>query len=89
MEAINIAYRGGHTLFTEAEILAHRGIAYGGSDTLISELGDKDYPDFVSNYAPLPPLSMPVLPTSGLVVLSALLLAVALAALRRPGAGIA
>jgi hypothetical protein len=86
MAAMNIAYRGNHTLFTEEEILAHRTISYGGSDTLISELGDKDYPDFVTNYAPLLPLSLPVLPTSGLVALSALLLATALAALRRPGA---
>jgi phospholipase/lecithinase/hemolysin len=86
MAAMNIAYRGNHTLFTEAEILAHRGISYGGSDTLVSELGDKDYPDFVTNYAPPLPLSMPTLPTSGLVALSVLLLATALLALRRPGA---
>ena len=84
MAAMNIAYRGNHTLFTEEEILAHRGISYGGSDTLVSELGDKDYPDFVTNYAPPLPLSLPLLPTSGLVALSALLLATALAALRRP-----
>jgi hypothetical protein len=84
MEAMNIAYRANLTLFTEAEILAHRGLSYGGSDTLVSELGNKDYADFVTNYAPLPPLSLPVLPSWGLAALSALLLITALPALRRP-----
>jgi lysophospholipase L1-like esterase len=48
MEALNIAYGEGLTLFTEAEILAHRGIAYGGSDTLVAQFGN--YSDYI--YAP-------------------------------------
>lgn len=39
LEALNLGYGAGLTLFTEAEILAHRGIAYGGSDTLAAQLG--------------------------------------------------
>lgn len=82
MEALNVAYGAELTPFSEAEILSRRGLAYGGSDTLVAELG-ADYSDFVSNYAPA--LPVPALPPGGLVALCALLLATALAALRRPG----
>ena len=80
MAAINIAYGANLTLFTEEQILAHRGIAYGGSDTLLTELGG-DYSDFISNYASPLPL-VPVLPPWGLAILASLLLATALGALR-------
>ncbi len=76
MEALNIAYGANLSLFSEAEILAHRGIAYGGSDTLPAQLGD--YADYVRNYAFPPPL--PALSAPGLALLCALLLASALAA---------
>jgi lysophospholipase L1-like esterase len=79
MEALNIAYGADLTLFSEAQILAHRGIAYGGSDTLSDQLGD--YADYVRNYAfawPTPSLSAP-----GFALLCAILLASALATLQR------
>ena len=45
MEALNLGYGAGLSLFTEAEILAHRGIAYGGSDTLAGQIGP--YADYI------------------------------------------
>jgi hypothetical protein len=54
MEALNIGYDTGLTLFTEAEILAHRGIAYGGSDTLNATYGD--YADYITAYPPPVPI---------------------------------
>ncbi len=77
MEALNIAYGAGLSLFSEEEILAHRGLDYGGSDTLPAQLGD--YADYVRNYAFPPPL--PALTAPGLALLCALMLACALAAL--------
>jgi lysophospholipase L1-like esterase len=52
MEGLNVGYSANLTLFTEQEILAHRGIAYGGSDTLQAQLGD--YSDYVVSYVPEP-----------------------------------
>jgi hypothetical protein len=79
MEALNIAYGANLSLFSEAEILAHRGLAYGGSDTLPAQLGD--YADYIRNYA-FPPW-VPALSAPGLALLCALMLATALAALPR------
>ena len=55
--ALNMGYGAGFPIFSEAEILAHRGIAYGGSDTLVAQFGN--YTDYVHNYAgpPVPALS--------------------------------
>jgi lysophospholipase L1-like esterase len=52
MEALNIGYGANLTLFSEQEILAHRGIAYGGSDTLPGQIGA--YSDYITNYVPEP-----------------------------------
>ena len=48
LEAMNEAYAANITLFTEREILGNSGLAYGGSDTLISQIGS------YSNYIVLP-----------------------------------
>ena len=81
LAAISMAYGADVTLFSEEEILAHRGIAYGGSDTLLAELG-RNYRDFIHDYTPQPPIPVPVLPPWGLAILAALLPAAALAAFR-------
>jgi lysophospholipase L1-like esterase len=52
MEGLNVGYGANLTLFTEQEILAHAGIAYGGSDTLEAQIGP--YSDYVINYVPEP-----------------------------------
>jgi MYXO-CTERM domain-containing protein len=52
LEALNIGYGANLPLFTEQEILAHRGIAYGGSDTLASQIGD--YSVYITSYVPEP-----------------------------------
>ncbi len=65
-------------LFSEEEILAHRGLAYDGSDTLPAQFGD--YADYVRNYAFPPPV--PALSAPGLALLCAVMLASASAALR-------
>jgi hypothetical protein len=52
LEALNVGYNANLTLFSEQEILAHRGIAYGGSDTLVSQVGP--YSDYITNYVPEP-----------------------------------
>lgn len=49
MTGLNIGYHADAPLFSEAEILAHRGIAYGGSDTIASQIGV--YRDYITNYA--------------------------------------
>ena len=49
LEALNAGYAANLLLFSEQEILAHRGLAYGGSDTLVTQLGE--YSDYVRNYA--------------------------------------
>ena len=56
MRALDMGYAAGVPMFSEQEILAHRGIAYGGSDTLTAEIGLLR--DYVANYAP-------PLPTAG------------------------
>jgi hypothetical protein len=52
MEGLNIGYGENLSLFTEQEILDHRGIAYGGSDTLEAQIGP--YSDYIINYVPEP-----------------------------------
>jgi hypothetical protein len=76
MEALNIGYSTGLTLFTEAEILSHRGIAYGGSDTLNATYGD--YSDYITAYPPPPPSAVPGLNGVGLMLLCGLLTGTAL-----------
>jgi hypothetical protein len=49
MTGLNIGFHADAPIFTEQEILAHRGIAYGGSDTVASQIGE--YRDFITNYA--------------------------------------
>lgn len=52
MTALNVGYGGGtsgtYTLFTDAEILSHAGIAYGGSETLGAQFGN--YARFVRDF---------------------------------------
>ena len=47
---LNIGYQANLPVFSEQEVLAHRGIAYGGSDTLASQIGQ--YSDYVYSYVP-------------------------------------
>lgn len=49
---LDIGYGANLAPFSEAEILAHGGFAYGGSDTLSAQIGD--YRDYVVNYVPEP-----------------------------------
>ncbi|MBW2273567.1 MAG: hypothetical protein JRG96_09870 [Deltaproteobacteria bacterium] len=70
MEALNIGFGVGLTLFSEAEILDHRGIAYGGSDTLYATYGD--YSDYITAYPPVD-IVVPGLGGIASLVLSALL----------------
>ena len=80
LEAINIGYGAGLPLFTEAEILSHRGIAYGGSDTLLAQLGN--YSDYITSFVS-PPTLVPALGLVGRALMAAFLLAGALLAARR------
>lgn len=75
--AMNGAYGAHMPIFSETQILAHRGIPYGGADTLPAQLGD--YSDYVFNYAPLP---IPSLSFIGTALLSLLLLGAAVLTLR-------
>jgi hypothetical protein len=52
LEGLNTGYGADVPLLSEQEILAHAGIAYGGSDTLVGEIGN--YSDYVTNYVPEP-----------------------------------
>lgn len=52
LDALNIGYHIGLPLFTEQQVLAHRGIAYGGSDTVMSQLGS--YDQYVTSFVPEP-----------------------------------
>ena len=52
MAGMNVGYGAGLTLFSEQELLAHRGIAYGGSDTLAAQIGA--YNSYVTNFVPEP-----------------------------------
>ncbi len=80
LEAINIGYGAGLPLFTEAEILSHRGIAYGGSDTLLAQLGN--YSDYITSFVPQP-TPVPALGLVGRALVAAFFLAAALPAARR------
>jgi hypothetical protein len=55
-EGLNIGYGADIALFSEAEILAHNGIAYGGSETLFGQIGD--YRDYVTNFVVPEPSSL-------------------------------
>lgn len=55
IEAMNVGYGAGIMLFSEAEILAHAGIAYGGADTLADQLGE--FADYIVDFTP--PLPVP------------------------------
>jgi lysophospholipase L1-like esterase len=70
MTALNIGYHANLSLFSETELLAHRGIAYGGSDTLAANY--PAYSSFVTNYVPEP--SAWVLMAGGLALLGARIL---------------
>jgi hypothetical protein len=50
IEAMNIGYGSDIVPFSEAEILAHAGLAYGGADTLADQIGD--FADFVIDFTP-------------------------------------
>jgi hypothetical protein len=52
MESFNIGYGANFALFSEEEILAHAGIAYGGLDTLPYQI--PAYSEFIVNYVPEP-----------------------------------
>ncbi len=49
MTSLNVGFHAGAPIFTEAEILAHRGIAYGGSETVEGQIGK--YNGYITNYA--------------------------------------
>jgi hypothetical protein len=49
LEALRAGYDVPTASFTEEEILAHAGIAYGGQDTLAAQIGE--YRDYVLNFA--------------------------------------
>ncbi len=76
LEALNLGYGAGLTLFTEAELLAHRGIAYGGFDTLTAQIGP------YSDYILVPPQVVPALGPFGIAILLSLLGATAYWTLR-------
>lgn len=48
MTALDVGFNAGLVPFTDQEILAHAGIAYGGSDTLLAQIGP--YAGFVRSY---------------------------------------
>ncbi len=52
VQALDTGYNAGVPLFSEAQILANNGLAYGGSDTLNQEIGP--YTDYVLNFADAP-----------------------------------
>jgi len=66
MEGLNIVYGTGLTLFSEEEILSHRGIAYGGSDTVAAQLGS--YTDYVTDYTAVE--AVPAFSPGGLALLA-------------------
>ncbi|MFQ5417680.1 MAG: hypothetical protein ACE5FL_11595 [Myxococcota bacterium] len=78
LTALSIGYGSILPVFSEAEILAHRGLAYGGADTLTAALGN--YSDYVANYAPSPAV-VPALSPLGIAVTGLLLAGAALFAL--------
>jgi lysophospholipase L1-like esterase len=52
MQALDTGYNAGVPLFSEAQILQHAGLTYGGSDTLAALIGP--YSNYVTSYAPTP-----------------------------------
>jgi hypothetical protein len=50
MTSLNVEARAGFTLFSDAEILAHAGIPYGGSDTLDNAIGAGGYTKYIRNF---------------------------------------
>ena len=52
MQALNTGYNAGAPLFSESQLLAHQGLAYGGSDTLAAQIGP--YSNYIVNYVPEP-----------------------------------
>ncbi len=70
LTGLNEVYGTNLTLFTEDEILAHRGIAYGGAETVEAQLGA--YADFVTDYTPVVE-AVPSLSPGSLAALSAIL----------------
>jgi hypothetical protein len=52
-QAADDAYNAGLPLFSEQQLLATQGLAYGGSNTLLAQIGS--YSSFVHDFAPPPP----------------------------------
>src|SRR5262249_33802842 len=52
MQALDTGYGAGIPLLSEAQILAHQGLAYGVSDTLAAAIGP--YSNYVVSYVPEP-----------------------------------
>ena len=52
-QAVDDGYNAGLPLFSEEQLLAIQGLAYGGSNTLLAQIGS--YSNFVHNFAPTPP----------------------------------
>jgi lysophospholipase L1-like esterase len=68
MEALNIGYGAEFELFSEAELLAHRGIAYGGSDTLPARIGE--YSGYIRSYTIPEPSSFALAIMAGVALVS-------------------
>ncbi|HVU88911.1 MAG TPA: SGNH/GDSL hydrolase family protein [Pirellulales bacterium] len=55
VQALDTGYNAGIPLFSEAQILSHAGLTYGGSDTLAAQIGP--YSNYVISYAGSPPIA--------------------------------
>lgn len=55
VQALDTGYNAGIPLFSEAQILSHAGLTYGGSDTLAAQIGP--YSNYVISYAGAPPIA--------------------------------
>ena len=69
---LNLGYGAGLPIFTESEILAHRGLAYGGADTLPGQIGA--YSDYIRSYSTA---AVPGLSFTGVLLLTLLLIGAA------------
>lgn len=78
LEALNLGYGAGLALFSESEILAHRGIPYGGSDTLAAQYGA--YSTYVTTFAAP---AVPSLSPLGVILACLLLLGTSIEIRRR------